>query len=720
MAKTVEQIKDLEPADGMQGIKGLFFEICTSFINLPSERIDSVINKKLRRMGEFWNFDAMVLAELSDDGKKMQNRHFYIASGVDRSPAAIKAGHMPWLMAQLYGGATVTFNRLPNELPEDATEDKAFFLERGIQSIFALPFKIGETIRGGLIVLSFQQGCSWPKPLFKELGYISEVFASAMDRKRAAERIAEVGRFERLLSIISATYINLPPQDVDKTMRRDLGRLGKLLDADRCILYLPDESGLKFKPYQHSGWWPEKDHDTVMRMNAWLEKTEGVYDNFNYLYNKWRRGQHFQWTQRDKLPEAGERMKQIHLKLGTKSHLSVPISVVGKTIGALTICDNRRYRSWPEKLVPRLRIFGEVFANALTRKQSEESLYKAFSEIKQLEKQIKADYICLREEIQLEHNFKEIVGNSNILKNILHKVEQVAPTDATVLILGETGTGKELIARALHNASRRSNRPLIKLNCASLAQSLIESELFGHEKGAFTGADSRRVGRFELANGATLLLDEIGEIPLELQPKLLRVLQDGEYERVGGSKTLKTNARIIAATNRDLKQEVDKGRFRSDLYYRLNTFPISIPPLRDRSEDIPPLVKWFVDKFSKKIGRSFSRISQKSMRQLMHYSFPGNIRELKNMIERAVITNIEGKLRIEVPAGQNRLPNGGLTMQEMNREYILNVLRDTRWTIEGPNGAAKLLGLKPSTLRNRMGKLEIRRPVFVPPLPGTS
>jgi transcriptional regulator with GAF, ATPase, and Fis domain len=347
----------------------------------------------------------------------------------------------------------------------------------------------------------------------------------------------------------------------------------------------------------------------------------------------------------------------------------------------------------------------------LERKQSEESLHQAFSEIKRLKKQIEADYLYLREEIKLEHNFEEIVGESHILKEILRKVEQVAPVDAAVLISGETGTGKELIARAIHSAGQCSDRPLVKINCAALSPSLIESELFGHEKGAFTGADARRVGRFELANGATLFLDEIGELPLELQPKMLQVLQDGTFERVGGSTVLRTDARIIAATNRDLRKEVDKGKFRRDLFYRLNTFPISIPPLRERPEDIPVLVNWFVDKYRKKFGRSFDRIPQKNMSELQRYSFPGNIRELENMIERAIIMSPEGRLHIEIPADDNCLPAVGLTIQEMNREYILQVLKDTDWIIEGPNGAARLLGLKPSTLRNRMAKLGIKRQV---------
>jgi transcriptional regulator with GAF, ATPase, and Fis domain len=285
--------------------------------------------------------------------------------------------------------------------------------------------------------------------------------------------------------------------------------------------------------------------------------------------------------------------------------------------------------------------------------------------------------------------------------------------DTTVLILGETGTGKELIARAIHSASSRSHRPMMKINCAVLSASLIESELFGHEKGAFTGAGVQRIGRFELSRGATLFLDEIGDLPLELQAKLLQVLQDGTFERVGGSMQLKADARIIAATNRDLGQEVEKGNFRRDLFHRLNAFPICLPPLRERSEDIPILVHFFVTKYSQKFGRPFTRISQKTMDDLARYTFPGNIRELENMVERALITSIGGPLQIDLPpSGYHEISTAptNMNMDDANRRHIVAALQETRWRIQGPKGAAHLLGLKPSTLRYRMRKLGIARP----------
>ena len=290
-------------------------------------------------------------------------------------------------------------------------------------------------------------------------------------------------------------------------------------------------------------------------------------------------------------------------------------------------------------------------------------------------------------------------------------MRQVARTDATVLLLGETGTGKGLIARAFHNESKRRERPLIQVNCAVLSAGLIESELFGHEKGAFTGATSKRIGRFESAHGTSLFLDEVGELSLELQAKLLRVLQDGEFERVGGSATIKTNVRIIAATNRNLDEEVKTGRFRQDLWYRLNIFPIRIPPLRERLEDIPLFVSFFVDKYGKWIGKKFEVVPQKTIHALERYNWPGNIRELENLIESAVITSPEGNLQIDVPFGKKKLSsNQDQTIEAFEREYIVGMLEKKNWKIKGEFGAAKSLGLKPSTLRARMVRLGIKRP----------
>jgi len=336
----------------------------------------------------------------------------------------------------------------------------------------------------------------------------------------------------------------------------------------------------------------------------------------------------------------------------------------------------------------------------------------ALLEIKKLTEQLEFERGYLQEEIKLECNYENIIGQSDGLKYVLYKVEQIASSDTIVLVLGETGTGKELIARALHGLSPRKGRPLVKLDCATLPTNLIESELFGHEKGAFTGAHSRHLGRFEVADGTTLFLDEIGELPLELQPKLLRVIEDGEFERLGGSRTLKINVRIIAATNRNLEEEVRLGRFRDDLWYRLNVFPITLPPLRDRLDDMPLLVDFFVKKISKRMGKSIEIIPISVMNSLQNYQWPGNIRELENVLERAVINSSGPKLRLvdELKKPQKDLSSTRKTLETVEREHILRVLEQTNWKVSGKNGAAEILGINRSTLRARMRKLGIRRP----------
>ncbi len=322
----------------------------------------------------------------------------------------------------------------------------------------------------------------------------------------------------------------------------------------------------------------------------------------------------------------------------------------------------------------------------------------------------------LQEEIRLEHNFDNIICSSESFRAVLKSVELVASTEATVLILGETGTGKELIARALHTISPRKNRPLVKVNCAALPVNLIESELFGHEKGAFTGALSRKLGRFELADQGTIFLDEIGDLPLELQAKLLRVLQEGEFERLGGTDTIKVDVRVIAATNRDIESASQAGEFREDLFYRLNVFPITLPPLRERSADVPLLVRHFVEKVGAKIGKKITAIPQSVMTKLHAYDYPGNIRELENIVERAMIVAVDETLRLDQSL-ELRLAGTAATsasteetLEEVERRHIETVLEAVNWRVEGPKGAALRLGLNPNTLRSRMRRLGIERP----------
>jgi len=344
-------------------------------------------------------------------------------------------------------------------------------------------------------------------------------------------------------------------------------------------------------------------------------------------------------------------------------------------------------------------------------RETEERLRLVITELQDLKDQLQTENIYLRKEIESRHGFEEIIGNSEPLMHSLYRVEQVAETDATVLLEGETGTGKELFARAIHNRSKRKNKPFVKVNCASLPSGLIESELFGHEKGAFTGAIQRQIGRFELAHQGTIFLDEIGELPLDLQSKLLHVLQEGKFERLGNPKTINVDVRIIAATNRNLEEQIKKKLFRKDLYYRLNIYPLTIAPLRDRVSDIPLLAEHFVKHFNNKLDKNITKISKKTIKQLQTYTWPGNIRELENIIERAIIISTGPSLSVEPLLNPEfNEEDKMLPLAEYERKYIIKVLEKTYWRVDGAQGAARILDMHPETLRSRMRKLEIKRP----------
>jgi formate hydrogenlyase transcriptional activator len=703
-------VKAPKSSHEIQQLKDTLFELSAGLISAPSHEIGNEIDKALALIADVWDLDLVLFSELTKDRNGLTPVHSYAAPGI-LSPPLLDAGQeIPWLMREIRKGGIVALSHLPDDLPANATVDRDYCLRSGIRSSLTLSFGTDDPGRGVLSAFSFGREHAWTDEQVKTLHYTGQILVNALERKKTTSRIQELLQFERLLSEVSATYINLPRDEVEKVLRKDFGRLSRLLGVDRCVLYRVGKD-MRFSKLEKPFFWsPEEDAATIRELDEWSAQMPSLFDNLQYCFDKWYRGEHQEWTRLEDLPPEAERVKQLYRKFGVKSGIAIPVSVNGATIAALVVTTVRAHRTWSPDLIPRLRLFGEVFANALMRKRNEEEIQSALSEIRSLKERIEADYIYLREEINLEHGFGNIVGKSDSLTQILVKAKQVAPTNATVLLLGETGTGKGLIARAIHNASSRKDRPFMQVNCAALTPSLIESELFGHEKGAFTGAAARRVGRFEAAHGTTLFLDEIGDLPLELQPKLLRVLQDGEFERVGGTATMKCDVRVIAATNRDLEKEVEEGRFRRDLWYRLSIFPISIPPLRERLDDIPLFLGSFVKKYGMWIGKQFNMVPLKTIRALQNYPWPGNIRELENLVERAVIMSPDGNLRIEVPARPEAAANSKKTLQEFEKDHILKVLEETNWTIEGPNGAARRLGLKPSTLRFRAKKLDIRRP----------
>ncbi|MGB0036691.1 MAG: sigma 54-interacting transcriptional regulator [Candidatus Acidiferrales bacterium] len=410
---------------------------------------------------------------------------------------------------------------------------------------------------------------------------------------------------------------------------------------------------------------------------------------------------------------------------GIYSDCVIPLIVGGKSIGTLCVGSTKR-NEYSEANLEILQEVGNQVALAVANMQS-------YEEIAELKARLEKENVYLQEEIRTDHNFEEITGNSPALLAVLRKVEQVAPTDSTVLIYGETGTGKELIARAIHDRSARKSRPLVKVNCSAISAGLVESELFGHVKGAFTGALERHIGRFELADGGTIFLDEIGELPLGTQVKLLRVLQEREFEPVGSSRPVRVDVRVIAATNRNLQESIRTGEFRSDFFYRLNVFPIDVPPLRERRSDIPQLAMFFLARFAKKLGKDIQSVPRSTVDQLVSYSWPGNVRELQNVIERAVILSHNSVLGLEPnlvpvlsPADSSAIgdtpsdaaqppslsPPTPPTLEEVERAHIVAVLNQTQGIVEGPRGAARILGLHPNTLRHRLRKLGLKRTAY--------
>jgi len=394
---------------------------------------------------------------------------------------------------------------------------------------------------------------------------------------------------------------------------------------------------------------------------------------------------------------------------GTTSAVTVPLLVEGRVAGFLEFQTVQRNRLWTTALLHRLRVIASVFAQVLARQQRDDAIRTALAEVQRLKDEFQAENQVLREAREWAGS-THVVGQSAALRRVMEQIHQVAATDSTVLLLGETGTGKELFASQIHELGARRSRPMVRVNCAAIPATLIESELFGREKGAYTGALSRQVGRFELADHSTIFLDEIGDLPSEVQVKLLRVLEERQVERLGSPRPITVDTRIIAATHQDLEHRIADGAFREDLFYRLNVFPIRVPPLRERVEDIPLLVRRFVDEFSTTFGKRVESIGKDSLAAMQQYSWPGNVRELRNVVERAMIVATGPRLTIPVPQSTGASTRRSARLVDVEKEHIRGVLDGTGWRIRGAGGAADLLGLKPTTLETRMARLGLKRP----------
>jgi transcriptional regulator with GAF, ATPase, and Fis domain len=510
--------------------------------------------------------------------------------------------------------------------------------------------------------------------------------------------------FESLVADLSSRFTGLGGDSVDGEIERALRLLVEALGTDRAsfLQFGPDQSVQVTHSWARAGIERVPSDAVSRRVLPWYHGTvsAGQVTALSRLP--------------EELPPDALAERDYVRATGMRSNLTIPIAVGGAYVCALATAAFREVRTWDEETIQRVRLVGQILANAVHRKQTESELRSRLEEIQALKERLEAENVYLREELRGGEDFADVVGRSPALRRVLDRLAQVAPTDSTVLLLGETGTGKELLAQALHERSPRRAKALINVNCAALPAALVESELFGHDKGAFTGAHAAHPGRFELADGGTLFLDEVGELPVELQPKLLRVLQDGEVQRLGSARTRKVDARIVAATNQDLERAMSQGRFRGDLYYRLSVFPLRVPPLRERREDIPLLTWAFIQRRQAELGRRIETIPRRAMDALTAYDWPGNVRELHNVLERALILSPGPALDIEdTLAGGLRgaaLPSAETSFDAVAREHVRAVLERCGWRINGRGGAAEVLAVHPNTLRSRMRRLGIFRP----------
>jgi formate hydrogenlyase transcriptional activator len=518
--------------------------------------------------------------------------------------------------------------------------------------------------------------------------------AESATRRAVEERLS----FEAIVTEISAKFVNLPAEALDDAITDALRQIVDALDLDRAVVWLREDDD--FYPAQR--WAREGVPLTAERLS--------VRRLFPWSWTQIMAGKVATYSRVSDIPDEATRASVI--RFGAIAGATVGFSIGGAVAGCVAFATTRQERQWPEAEMSRLQLLSRVFAGAIARQRSDKALAAALSQVQRLSERLKDENAYLRSEVEQVRGGSPIVGQSAPILQALDLVAQVAPTDSSVLLLGETGTGKELFATQVHELSSRRHRLMVRVNCAAIPATLLESELFGREKGAYTGALTRQTGRFELADKSTIFLDEIGDLPIEVQVKLLRVLEDRQVERLGSSRATHVDVRIVAATHRNLEEMVAAGTFREDLYYRLNVFPVRIPPLRERPADIPLLVWRFMDEFSKRFGKTLTGIDKDCMTELQRHPWPGNVRELRNVVERAmIVARPGGRLVIPVvPTAFAAAQPKSSKLIDVETAHLRSILESCAWRIRGAGGAAERLGLKPSTLETRLAKLGLRRP----------
>ncbi len=646
-----------QPHSQIVEFEKLLLEISSLFISLPVDRIDSVIEDTQRKVCENLGLDLSSLWQWSDRKNNLMTlTHLYtIPGGPDQAGDIDASKEFPWIFAKMQAGETMVFSN--KDLPEEAAIDRQSRQSYGVESTVVIPLQVsGGQIDGIISFETLYREHIWEQKEVERLQLVADMFANALMRKRA----------ETIL-ITSEERLSMAAESAEAGLWE--------LDCESMTFWATDEARRMF----------DFRYDEIVTLAA-VEQSVHPDDLSQF---------------RQSISTSFQERTRLDLEYRIK-------------YGATTqkwICS--RGRPYFHDDGSPSRLLG-VSMDITARKQLEEQNRTQLQEIDQLKQQLEQENYYLREDLKRVQGFEHIIGQSDAFQSVLGSATQVAPTVATVLLTGETGTGKGVLAHTIHQLSNRSERPCVTVNCAALPGNLFESELFGREKGAFTGADVKQAGRFEVANHGTLFLDEIGDLPLDMQVKLLRVLQEGEFERLGSSQTVRVDVRVIAATGRDLIEAVNRGRFREDLFYRLNVYPITIPPLRERRDDIAPLAHHFIQKYSRRMGKEIDRIPKQVLNKMLNYSWPGNVRELEHLIERSVIVSSGRTLTVDerhlkpLPARSDSDKRNDLIAVE--RHHIVHILGLTNWKIEGPGGAAEILDLHPSTLRYKLKKLGIKRP----------